>query len=121
MAKAECIAERNGVDGRATVTRADDLPGCDGDNRCGEGNCQVLEMHRGGGRLWVGVEAGETVAARFHNAARADSNKVGRHEAAGLLRSLCVEPLVFDLQDLRSRSTLRCRSGGAEQRQGGER
>lgn len=78
-------------------------------------------MNGGGGRLRVGTETGEALTACFNDAARADADKVRRHETACLLRGFCVKPLVFDLQN-----GLSCRSGmerlrrGAEQRQTGK-
>ena len=99
VAKTECVAERNGVDGRAAAAGADDLARRDGDSGRRECDGQVLEMSGGGRRLRSGMKAGKALAACFNDAARADSNKIRRHKAAGLLRGLCVQPLVFDLAD----------------------
>ena len=96
---AKCITKSDDIDWTAVVPGGDYLPRGDGDGRSGEGNCQMLEVHRGGRRLRCGAEAGEPLCARLDNAVGADTDKIGSEETGGFRRGPGVKPLVFDMED----------------------
>lgn len=99
MAKAECVTESDDIDGGCAAGGGDHLTCGDCDIRRGEGDGQALKANRGGGRLGRGAKAGEALLAGFDDALSADADEVGREELRSLLSSLCVEPLVFYVED----------------------
>jgi hypothetical protein len=64
----------------------------------------MLKLHLGGRRLRRWTEAREPLLAVFNHASGIDTDEVRSKEAGGLLRGLCVEPLVFYSADGLGRS-----------------
>jgi hypothetical protein len=95
LAQAKRIAECNDIDTAAIAGRADYLACGDGNCRDGKADRQVLKVHLGGRRLRRWTEACEPLLAVFDHTSGTDADEVRSKEAAGLLRSLCVKPLLF--------------------------
>jgi len=97
-AQTKRIAERDNVDPVAIVA-ANHLACRDGDSRCRKAHGQMFKMHRARWRLRRWPEAGEALLSCLDHATGADANEIRREETRGLLRGLCVEPLVFKVKD----------------------
>ena len=106
LAQAKHIAECNDIDTAAIAGRADYLASGDGNCRVEKADSQVLKVHQGGRRLRRWTEAREPLLAVFDYASGIDADEVRSKEAAGLLRGLCVEPLVFYSPDGLGRSVV---------------